>query len=228
MLQETSPPEGIEKFLLEQSYKQSSYRAPAALYSTCQVYTTACQTGKKMEVFASNIKQTNCPPLEKEDQKTLKTWQHTVPMSSKHTRAGKKVKVREVDPRTQLPLTDQQLCIMGNHTSLGTKTVLVTLQLILLINNRTVYEPEIWDQIEVKVWDSATKNDKVAVGLLGTWQAFSEALKSPVGPQSEMCGLPDMITATQPAPAPKHSPCRVQGASRPEQRKPMLQGGKLH
>jgi len=58
---------------------------------------------------------------------------------------------------------------MGNHTSLGTKTVLVTLQLILLINNWTVYEPQIWDQTEVKVWDSATKNDKVAVGLLGTW-----------------------------------------------------------
>ena len=58
---------------------------------------------------------------------------------------------------------------MGNHTSLGTKTVLVTLQLSLLIDNRTVYEPEIWDQTEVKVWDPAAKNGKVAVGLLGTW-----------------------------------------------------------
>ncbi|EOA95575.1 hypothetical protein Anapl_17148 [Anas platyrhynchos] len=50
----------------------------------------------------------------------------------------------------------------NKETSLGTKTVLVTLQLILLLNNRTVYEPEMSDQIEVKVWDSATKNDKVA------------------------------------------------------------------
>ena len=41
------------------------------------------------------------------------------------------------------------------------------------------------------MWDSATKNDKVAVGLLSTWRAVSEALKSPVGPQSETCGLPD-------------------------------------
>uniref|UniRef100_A0A8C3CB26 Reverse transcriptase domain-containing protein n=1 Tax=Cairina moschata TaxID=8855 RepID=A0A8C3CB26_CAIMO len=73
---------------------------------------------------------------------------------------------------------------MGNHTSFGTKTVLVTLQLILLINNQTVYDPEIRDQIEVKVWDSATKNDKVAVGLLSTWHAVSEALKSHVGPKS--------------------------------------------
>ena len=72
-----------------------------------------------------------------------------------------------------------------------TKTVLVTLQLILLINNQTVYEPETWDQPEVKVWDSATKNDKVAVGLLGTWRAVSEALKSHVEPQSQTCGLPD-------------------------------------
>ena len=39
--------------------------------------------------------------------------------------------------------------------------------------------------------DSATKNDKVAAGLLGTWRAVSEALKSHVGPQSETCGLPD-------------------------------------
>ena len=80
---------------------------------------------------------------------------------------------------------------MGNHTSLETKTVLVTLRLILLLNNWTVYDPEIWDQIEVKVWDSTTKNDKVAVGLLSTWRAVSEALKSPVGPQSDTCGLPD-------------------------------------
>ncbi|EOA94611.1 hypothetical protein Anapl_14892 [Anas platyrhynchos] len=95
---------------------------------------------------------------------------------------------------TQLPLAAKQLRIMGNHTSLGTKTVLVTSQLILLINNRTVYDPETWDQTEVKVWDSATRNDKVAVGLLGTWRAVSEALKSPVGPQSETCGLPDLTT----------------------------------
>ena len=75
---------------------------------------------------------------------------------------------------------------MVNHTSLETKTVLVTLQLI-----ETVDDPETWDQIEVKVWDSATKNDKVAVGLLGTWRAVSEALKRHVRPQSETCGLPD-------------------------------------
>ncbi|EOB08829.1 hypothetical protein Anapl_13615 [Anas platyrhynchos] len=66
------------------------------------------------------------------------------------TRAGKKLKLREVDPRTQPPLVGKQLHIMGNHTSLETKTVLVTLQLILLINNQTVYDPELWDQIEVK------------------------------------------------------------------------------
>ena len=50
---------------------------------------------------------------------------------------------------------------------------------------------ETWDQIEVKVRDSATKNDKVAAGLLSTWRAVSEALKSHVGPRSETCGLPD-------------------------------------
>ena len=88
-----------------------------------------------------------------------------------------------------MALYDQN--IMGNHISLETKTVLVTLQLILLIINQTAYELEIRDQIEVMVWDSATKTDKVAVGLLGTWRAVSEALKSPVGPQSETCGLPD-------------------------------------
>ena len=38
---------------------------------------------------------------------------------------------------------------------------------------------------------TATKNDKVAVGLLGTWRAVSEAFKSPVEPQSQRCGLPD-------------------------------------
>ena len=80
---------------------------------------------------------------------------------------------------------------MGNHMSLETQNVLVTLQLIPFISNQTVYDPETWDQIEVKVWDSATKNDKVVAGLLGTWRAISEALKSHVGPQSETCGLPD-------------------------------------
>jgi len=94
----------------------------------------------------------------------------------------REAQAERANPCTQLPLAGKQLHIMGIHTSLGTKTVLVTLQLILLLNNRTVYEPETWDQIEVEVWDSATKNDKVAVGLLGTWQAVSEALKSPVGP----------------------------------------------
>ena len=63
---------------------------------------------------------------------------------------------------------------MGNHTSLGTKTVLVTLQLILLVNNQTVYDPETRDQIDVKVWDSATKNDKVA----GTWHLVARHLAS--------------------------------------------------
>ncbi|EOB04691.1 hypothetical protein Anapl_04998 [Anas platyrhynchos] len=98
----------------------------------------------------------------------------------RRTGAGKKLKLREADPRTQLPLAGKQLRIMGNHMSLETKTVLVTLQLILFINNQTVYDPEIWDQIEVKVWDSATKNDKAVVGLLSTWRAVSEALKSHV------------------------------------------------
>ena len=107
---------------------------------------------------------------------------------------------------TQLPLAAKQLRIMGNHTSLGTKTVLVTSQLILLINNRTVYDPETWDQTEVKVWDSATRNDKVAVGLLGTWRAVSEALKSPVGPQSETCGLPDCEGAAGSFTAPSATP----------------------
>jgi len=87
---------------------------------------------------------------------------------------------------------------MRNHTSLGTKIVLVTLQLILLINNWTVYEPQIWDQTEVKVWVSATKNDKVAVGFIGTWRAVSEALKSHVEPQSQTCGLPDSEGAAGP------------------------------
>lgn len=73
-------------------------------------------------------------------------------------RAGKKFKQREAEPCTQLlPLAGKQLSIKGNHTSLGTETVLVTLQLILLINNQTVNDPETWDQTEVKVWDSATK-----------------------------------------------------------------------
>ncbi|EOA99424.1 hypothetical protein Anapl_07161 [Anas platyrhynchos] len=67
-----------------------------------------------------------------------------------HTGAGKKLELREADQRTQLPLAGKQLHIMGTHTSLETKTVLVTLQLILLINNWPVYEPEIWDQTEVK------------------------------------------------------------------------------
>ena len=75
--------------------------------------------------------------------------------------------------------------------SLETKNVLVTLQLIPFISNQTVYDPETWDQTEVKVWDSATKNDKVVAGLLGAWRAISEALKSHVGPQSETCALPD-------------------------------------
>ncbi|XP_068520946.1 uncharacterized protein [Anas acuta] len=35
------------------------------------------------------------------------------------------------------------------------------------------------------------KLDKVAVGLLGTWRAISEALKSHVEPQSQTCGLTD-------------------------------------
>ncbi|EOB06042.1 hypothetical protein Anapl_12616 [Anas platyrhynchos] len=88
------------------------------------------------------------------------------------TGAGEKLKLREADLCTQLPLAGKQLRIMGNHTSLGTKTVLVTLQLILLINNWTVYEPEIWDQTEVKVWDSATKNDKsFSQPLPANWQA---------------------------------------------------------
>ena len=81
--------------------------------------------------------------------------------------------------------------MMRNHKSLETKTVLVNLHLILFINNQTVYDPEIWDQTEVKVWDSATKNGKVAVGMLGTWRVISEALKSHVGPQSGTCGLLD-------------------------------------
>ncbi|EOA99048.1 hypothetical protein Anapl_14106 [Anas platyrhynchos] len=66
------------------------------------------------------------------------------------TGAEKKLKLREADPCTQPPPAGKQLRIMGNHKSLETKTVLVTLQLILLINNQTVYEPETWDQIEVK------------------------------------------------------------------------------
>jgi len=78
-----------------------------------------------------------------------------------------------------------------NHTSLETKNVLVTLQFIPFITNQTVYNPETWDQSKVKLWDSPTKNDKVAVGWHGTWRAVSEALKSHVGPQSETCGLPD-------------------------------------
>lgn len=59
------------------------------------------------------------------------------------------------------------------------------------VTNQTVYDPETWDQIGVKLWDSATKNDKVVAGLLSPWPAISEALKSHVGPQSETCGLPD-------------------------------------
>ncbi|NWZ32356.1 CC171 protein, partial [Asarcornis scutulata] len=88
---------------------------------------------------------------------------------------------------------DEYELLLKERTKLESvlQIVLVTLHLIPFINNQTVYEPEIWDQIEVKVWDSATKNDKAAVGLLGTWRAVSEALKSRVGPQSETCGLPD-------------------------------------
>ncbi|EOB02581.1 hypothetical protein Anapl_16837 [Anas platyrhynchos] len=48
---------------------------------------------------------------------------------------------------------------MGNHTSLGTKTVLVTLQLILFTNNQAVYDPEIWDQTEVK-WIKRGEHEK--------------------------------------------------------------------
>ncbi|EOB04655.1 hypothetical protein Anapl_15297 [Anas platyrhynchos] len=62
---------------------------------------------------------------------------------NRHTGAGKKLKLREAEPCTQLPLAGKQMRIMVNHTSLATKTVLVTLQLILLINNRTVYVSEI-------------------------------------------------------------------------------------
>lgn len=49
------------------------------------------------------------------------------------------------------------------------------------------------------------------MGLLGSWRAVSEALKSPVGPHSETCGLPDSEgaagsftnpSATPPAPLP--------------------------
>ncbi|EOA99049.1 hypothetical protein Anapl_14108 [Anas platyrhynchos] len=70
---------------------------------------------------------------------------------SRRTGAGKKLKLREADPRAQLPLAGKQLRIMGNHMSLGAKTVLVTLQLMLLINNQTVYDPGTWDQTEVKI-----------------------------------------------------------------------------
>ncbi|EOA95719.1 hypothetical protein Anapl_11445 [Anas platyrhynchos] len=62
----------------------------------------------------------------------------------------REAQAERANPCTQLPLAGKQLHIMGIHTSLGTKTVLVTLQLILLLNNRTVYEPETWDQIEVE------------------------------------------------------------------------------
>ncbi|EOB04530.1 hypothetical protein Anapl_16811 [Anas platyrhynchos] len=61
---------------------------------------------------------------------------------NRRTRAGEKLELREADLRTQLPLAAKQLRIMGNHTSLETRTVLITLQLILLVNNRTVYDSE--------------------------------------------------------------------------------------
>lgn len=37
------------------------------------------------------------------------------------------------------------------------------------IMNQTVYDPETWDQIGVKLWDSI--KNKVAAGLLSRWPA---------------------------------------------------------
>ena len=76
------------------------------------------------------------------------------------------------------------------------------------ITNQTVYNPETWDQIGVKAWDSATKNNKVVAGLLGTWQTISEALKSHVRPQSETCGLPDSKGAAGSSTDPSATPLR--------------------
>ena len=46
------------------------------------------------------------------------------------------------------------------------------------ITNQTIYDPEVWDRIAVRLWGAATKGDNTAFRLLQTWRKIFEALKS--------------------------------------------------
>jgi len=59
------------------------------------------------------------------------------------------------------------------------------------ITNQTIYDPEVWDRIGVRLWDAATKGDKTAFGLLQTWRKIFEALKSHLRSQSDSPSLPE-------------------------------------
>lgn len=63
------------------------------------------------------------------------------------------------------------------------------------ITNERVYDPEVWNQIRVRLQDAATNSDKTAFGLL---QIF-EVLKSHVGSQSDTPSLPRGEEATDPS-----------------------------
>jgi len=59
------------------------------------------------------------------------------------------------------------------------------------ITNQTIYDPEVWDWIGVRLWDAATKGDKTAFGLLQTWRKIFEALRTHLRSQSDTPSLPD-------------------------------------
>lgn len=45
----------------------------------------------------------------------------------------------------------------------------------------TVYNPESWGAIGIKLWDAAARYNSIAAGLLGLWRMLFEALKAHVG-----------------------------------------------
>ena len=74
------------------------------------------------------------------------------------------------------------------------------------ITNQTVYDPEVWDRIGVRLWGAATEGDKTAFGLLQTWRKILEAIKIHLRSQPHTPTLPEGKGAATEQPAMPSAP----------------------
>lgn len=77
------------------------------------------------------------------------------------------------------------------------------------INSHNINDPEIWDKVGVRLWDCATRNDKIVAGLLPSWRIIFETLKVHVGSRAEEGEEKPTPPSAPPLPTPPPTDCVV-------------------